>query len=106
MAVKAFNVASDGEGASGQIDGVKAQILMDSYSIADAAFAALSRDGKCRGMPDMRDLIICQQTQQINLLQKQVDALQNCLVAMQKDGKTKAVSDDFKPDDDANPMGA
>lgn len=107
MAVKAFNEASEGN-ASGQIDSAKAQILMDSYSIADAAFAALSRDGKSHGMPDMRDLIICQQTQQIVLLQKQVDALQNCLVAMQKDGKAKTSPDSFGPDDDddANPMAA
>lgn len=106
MAVKAFNEASEGN-ASGQIDSAKAQILMDSYSIADAAFAALSRDGKSHGMPDMRDLIICQQTQQIVLLQKQVDALQNCLVAMQEDGKAKTSPDSFGPDDDdANPMAA
>lgn len=59
-----------GEGRSGKGS------AFDGYDIAAAAFAAIGAGRSGQGMPDVRDLIIYQQVQQITALQEQVNKLQ------------------------------
>lgn len=62
--------------ASGQVGCVDAKSVLDSYDIANAAFAAISTSKSGREMFDVRDLIIYQQVQQITALQEKVAELQ------------------------------
>ena len=52
------------------------QALLDSYDIANAAFAAVSDNKRKRDMFDVRDLIIYQQAQQIRILQNYIARMQ------------------------------
>lgn len=52
------------------------QALLDSYDIANAAFAAVSDNKRKRDMFDVRDLIIYQQAQQIRILQDYIARMQ------------------------------
>ncbi|NMM95414.1 transposase [Bifidobacterium sp. DSM 109960] len=54
---------------------VNMQALLDSYDIANAAFAAVSDNKKEREIFDVRDLIIYQQAQQISFLQNRIAGL-------------------------------
>ena len=54
---------------------VNMQALLDSYDIANAAFAAVSGNKKEREIFDVRDLIIYQQAQQISFLQNRIAGL-------------------------------
>ena len=62
--------------ASGQVGCIDAKSVLDSYDIANAAFAAISTSKSGREMFDVRDLIIYQQVQQITALQEKVAELQ------------------------------
>ncbi|WP_244609623.1 HTH domain-containing protein [Bifidobacterium moukalabense] len=55
---------------------IDAKSVLDSYNIANAAFAAISTSKSCREIFDVRDLIIYQQVQQIATLQEKVAELQ------------------------------
>lgn len=75
-----------GEGRSGKGP------AFDSYDIATAAFAVIGAGGGRQGMPDVRDLIIYQQVQQITALQEQVNKLQGKIDNIGQAGAAKIPS--------------
>ncbi len=75
-----------GEGRSGKGS------VFDGYDIATAAFAAIGTGRNGREMPDVRDLIIYQQVQQITALQEQVNRLQSKIDDFSQAGAEKIPS--------------
>ena len=62
-----------------------AKAMMESFNIANAAFAAIGTGKSGCKMFDVRDLIIYQQVQQIAILQEKVNELQHQIDSMNKD---------------------